>query len=361
MITHLPSSSESVYGFSGGGRKDTTWHSFCQNQQLYIINFPLDSNDHEVSLGDFASMPNESLNAWRDHLLDSFSENSDSKRPLRFRRLDGSRIQLSALRMGSQSPVKPNKKIRSKGVGKKKSATNQKRGRKKKVKSSREIEEEEEEEISMESFSSTTSELNGEGWTTPPPRDAIPRAASAKARKSLTKILSQRLPPDPIEVKKRKNARVLPANAPKPGSEEQRVRAAARRASLASSAGERFSVGGNGDVFSVASVDQSVAGHVDENDGGMQANSKNQGSISADFDDGRSASLKRSGKNKRQKPVDSCSNESDREEQDTGILYDRSIDLALRAPSKWRKPGLSINSVRHVIFNIFISISRNHL
>jgi hypothetical protein len=77
--------------------------SICQNSAKFIKNPPLNHNGEPIPLFDFTQMEEQLLIRWRNHIVDSFRDDSAISHPLRFLRLNGEEPTLTILRMGSKT------------------------------------------------------------------------------------------------------------------------------------------------------------------------------------------------------------------------------------------------------------------
>lgn len=144
----------------------------------FFDNPPLDHNGSVIPLNDFNSVSDAALLSWRDHLCDSFTPGSKTTRPFVFRRLDGSRPELTMLDMGSKEKVRISSSgtaaIKSKSTPGKRRKSTKRKGKKKEEDYSPTLSSEEEAE-------EEENEGENDAVSTPPPRNRLPRAAKKTA------------------------------------------------------------------------------------------------------------------------------------------------------------------------------------
>ena len=104
-----------------------------KNYKERFRNLPLDSNGKEVPLLDFEHMDFDHLLLWRNHLIDSFSNDSTSERRLQFVTIKGRILSLTSFRLKSvEKDVASNSGTPETAIADEKTPRQKKKGSKKK-------------------------------------------------------------------------------------------------------------------------------------------------------------------------------------------------------------------------------------
>jgi hypothetical protein len=166
----------------------------------------LGEKDVPIPFTDFLNMPESDLLAWRNHLCDSFTENSELSAPLRFLSSNKSEPTLTVLKMGSkpQTSTKEKKLKRKRGPG-----TTSAKGRKSSGRKGTNRKKRSKSVVSdSSSESAESSDTDDEDTDLDAPVEKRPksaRVAAKKATKSISRTIAniEAIPNQPIRPKPR--------------------------------------------------------------------------------------------------------------------------------------------------------------